>query len=329
MKSNWTVQWLGALFSVCGALMATAQPSGCYCTPPACLAVDVGNGGVAWSPDGTNWSFNETNPPLGGFSISGLAYGGANNFIAIVDGTNIAQSCDGETWTNFFENAMPYSSFEPTWQNLLFATTNNGPFVAISSDGEFAAYSSEGTNWSDSATYFMPSISAPWCGVAYGNGTFVAIAPGTTTSAYSQDDGATWHPSSGLPVAEDWAVVAYGNGVFVAAAWEGDIGAVSSDGVNWDSTSMPYGDWTSLVCGNGVFVAIDFRGNTAYSYDGVDWTSNGNLDLSDLGTTAGVFAGGLFTIFAQSGVAVSSSDGINWTAFSCGGSYQGWLMTTS
>ena len=75
-----------------------------------------------------------------------------------------------------------------------------------------AAVSTNGTTWT-AAT--LPS-SAAWESVTYGNGTFVAVAGGSTTAAYSTN-GTTWTAAS-LPSSAAWASVAYGNGTFVAVA---------------------------------------------------------------------------------------------------------------
>lgn len=76
----------------------------------------------------------------------------------------------------------------------------------------------------------------------------------------------TWSESS-LPISESWNSIAYGDGKFVTleggtGSGDGYNSAYSTDGINWTSGSgLPYPcDWSSIAYGNGKFVAVQKDG---------------------------------------------------------------------
>ena len=99
-------------------------------------------------------------------------------------------------------------------------------------------YSTDGITWTTATT--VPSNE--WQAVAYGNGTFVAVAAsGSNRAMRSTDDGVTW---TGVTLPEDgnkYYGVAYGNGTFVAVASDGSNRVIYStdDGVTWTAGTTP------------------------------------------------------------------------------------------
>lgn len=194
----------------------------------------------------------------------------------------------------------------------------------------------------------MP-ISASWSRIAYGNGTFVAIASNTDKCATSTD-GSTWTQRT-MASSQDWKDVAFGAGVFVAMAGSGgavNTAATSPDGITWTTRSMPSAkSWSCLTYMNGKFICLG-GDKCAKSSDGITWTQttiaydqgwnqlvNGNGILiatiesnkiytsSDEGvtwverslafSTRGItFGNGLFVITTQSNYCYTSSDGVTW-----------------
>ena len=79
-----------------------------------------------------------------------------------------------------------------------------------------------------------------------------------------------------MPASADWRSVTYGDGKFVAVAYNNNIAAYSTDGINWTRTTMPASaDWYSVTYGDGKFVAVAYNSNgadAAYSTDGINWT---------------------------------------------------------
>lgn len=155
-----------------------------------------------------------------------------------------------------------------------------------------------------------------WNAVAYGNGTYVAVAsattPGVDKAAYCLD-GTNWVAST-LPSSRNWFSVAYGNGVFVATALgPTNAGAISSNGITWTATTLPASDsWTQIAFGNGIFVVIGDTNNvTAVSSDGINWSSG---TLPAAGQWVGLaYGGGIFVAITSGAITAVSSDGISWT----------------
>lgn len=194
-------------------------------------------------------------------------------------------------------------------------------FVAVS-DGDYptlsgtsvAASSLDGITWTQRT---MPA-SAKWENVAYGNGTFVAIARESSIAATSTN-GITWTQRA-MPTSATWRCITFGNGVFVAMdSGTGKNVAVSSDGINWTSSTTTNAGWSDVIFAThlGIFVAIIIGSNTAAtSNDGLNWTyrtlpttsawtglAYGNNTIVAVSETGGSF-----------GNAATSTDGINWTA---------------
>jgi immunoglobulin I-set domain protein len=112
----------------------------------------------------------------------------------------------------------------------------------------------------------VPGPSAILTGVAYGNGTFVAV--GNNSFVARSADGVTWTTST---------AGAYGtlnrvrflNGQFMAVGSSDKI-IYSSDGASWTASPLPGAAFWDVAWGNGVYVLAGAR---AYvSSDGVNWT---------------------------------------------------------
>jgi hypothetical protein len=158
-------------------------------------------------------------------------------------------------------------------------------------------------------------------GLAYGNGTFVAV--GDLGTILSSSDGITWFPRS-VSGTDLWLKsVAYGNGSFVAV---GDFGAVltSTDGITWitrvEPTVDPPGSSLSFVVyGNGLFVAVGWN-LILTSPDGISWTdrspgTKGWFSGVAYGNGLFVAVGGYGANLAQGlflGTIHTSRDGVTW-----------------
>jgi len=272
---------------------------------------------------------------------------GNNTFVAISGGdaasTIAATSTDRVTWT---QRTLPSSVF---WSDVVYGDK----FVAVAGGGSWysgptltpytsstttAATSTDGITWTART---MPA-SAQWSSVAYGNGTYVAIAGGPVNSnvaAYSSD-GITWTQST-LPQSTSWTSIAYGNGLFVAASRD-TIAATSPDGITWTQRTLPAseGGWSSLVYGNlfiltssgqglGGLSTSGYGGTSRYatSTDGITWTTR-TLPFTSWWTKT-IYGNNqylMLSVFNQPtdnggtsvpnpfrGSALLSSDGINWS----------------
>lgn len=231
---------------------------------------------------------------------SGLAGNMANTWSAYSD--------DGITWIS--SQNMP---FQGHWVDI---THGNNLFVAVAGTSQ----SFNGTNYAALATspngITWTQRSTPvagWTSIAFGNGTFVGVANGTT-GMYSTD-GVTWTAST-LPANQNWVDVTFGNGLFVAISTSQTF-ASSTDGINWTSrTAASSGSWRRVHWTGTRFVVTGaYVSNTQVSTNGITWTNGTGLDgNSGWDYQNGDFVNGV--IFANSGsrarIEYSTDEGVTW-----------------
>lgn len=207
------------------------------------------------------------------------------------------------------------SSVHVISQGIGSLTFGNGKFIGLINSG-VEGYSgqgylsSDGVNWKSTS---LPATSTLWKSIAFGNGSFVAIADfwsNSGTGSVVSADGTNWSASN-LPKGNLWQSVVFGNGVFLAL--DGSThSAVSQDGVSWSVyNSVPTG-LSRAVYGNGVFLALDSSGYCALSTDGMVWANYGSS--GSRGPIA--FGNGTFVIASGAVNSLStqtSKDGITWT----------------
>ena len=158
-----------------------------------------------------------------------------------------------------------------------------------------------------------------WGGIAYGNGTYVAVGYGG--DVMTSTNGINWTTGTTGISNRSWSAITYGNGKFVATSWgevlDNRAGIMTSpDGITWTSISAPaQTSWSSIAYGNGVFVAVSYYDNLAMtSPDGITWdTHTAAADYEWQGIT---FGNGTFVAVSKTGSGnrvMTSSDGITWT----------------
>ena len=146
------------------------------------------------------------------------------------------------------------------------------------------------------------------------------------TGAETTNPGRMVWTSRDVPDGYNWDCVTFGNGIFVALSMQGNLAAVSSNGIDWTTYPINVGidvPWSSMAYGNGVFVAnthhttqeISYGGSlyTISSPDGINWTLN--TMPAQKQWSASTFAHGLFVVICNLGereVGVSP-DGVNWS----------------
>ena len=280
---------------------------------------------VMWSTDGLSWVAADQTETA---EWKGIAYGNGK-YVAVsagpsgqndtVGNTRVMWSTDAITWnaasavsTTIDVNYHPYTAQrEMKWADIAYGEPNGQPtFVAVAyiGLGNRFMYSHDGINWTGSGLapgQPNPSNSADnpdgeydsirWNGVAYGDGKFVAIASESSSvrCKYSTD-GIIWYDgANGLPY-RNFQSITYGepNGqsmwVVVAEKTSTEVGCAyySYDGINWvEATGVDSNGWVKVTYGepNGTprFMAV------------ADHVSSPESDFT----------------------AMSSPDGINWTAF--------------
>ena len=168
----------------------------------------AGSTASAYSTDGGDtWSAMSSFPAGNWTSVTF----GNGRFVAVSNGTTTAFSTTGTGWTN---GGGLVSA------NYVAVAYGSGPakFVAIAGGSigasQTAAYSADGVAWTATT---LPSA-AYWTSITYGNGRFVAVAQGSTSTAYSLN-GIDWTtPATVLPQVSAWSNIKYGQGTFLATA---------------------------------------------------------------------------------------------------------------
>ena len=149
-------------------------------------------------------------------------------------------------------------------------------------------------------------------GLAYGNGTYVAV--GQNGSVFSSPDAYDWTVrSSGTfyPLND----VAFGNNVFVATIAGSTNVLISANGINW--TMQPAGltdTYKSIVFRDGLFYAAGTRITT--SPNGISWTDRGSPSSGLNGMDKAL--GGKYVACGQSGTLLVSSNLTSWTTIYSG-----------
>lgn len=200
---------------------------------------------------------------------------------------------------------------------VALTTDGNGKFVAIANNSNTAAYSMNGENWQAST---LP-ISDSWSSVAYGNGTFVAVA--YDGKAIYSTDGINWQTST-LPTIGNMSNVVFGNGMFIVSGCNprvrmmcGSFEEHSPDGINWTSSGDANGAGY-YAYGNGKFVEIftaSFGGSSYnYSSDGINWQSIPSMPSGSWNKA--FYANGIFFVTDDGSTTAYSTDGINWQTMS-------------
>lgn len=186
------------------------------------------------------------------------------------------------------------------------SSDDNGTQLMIIASGQGYIYN-ESSQWSG----YESSEVASWSAVAYGNSTYVSVAPSLVMTS---SDGITW-TSRTAAAALSWESVVYGEGLFVATSSDGTGNRVmtSPDGITWTSrTSSADEDWYGLAYGGGLFVAIGYNSAAIMtSPDGITWTARTSPVSSTFISVA--FGGGLYVAVSQGGKVITSPDGITWT----------------
>ena len=158
-------------------------------------------------------------------------------------------------------------------------------------------------------------------GVAYGNGTFVAV--GDSGTILTSPDGVTWTiRTSGTD--SDLFAATYANGIFVVVGGStsspstGGTILTSPDGVTWTIRISGANGLSGVTYGNSTFVAVGWSGTILTSPDGVTWITRSSGTNSHLsGVTYG---NGTFVALGELSI-LTSPDGVTWTTRTLGTNY--------
>jgi hypothetical protein len=250
-----------------------------------------GFGEIETSPDGTTWTSRTFR--ASDTSLLDVTYA-KGTFVAVGDNT-IVTSSDGSTWIS-----RTLSDPRPSLRAVTFG---NDTFLAV---GTHLYTSPDGATWTLVGYGFED--------IAFGNGTFVAVAGDTIVTS---PDGSTWTIRSPFRNTASFNAVTFANDMFVAV---GSSIWTSPDGVTWTPRVSEAPNMLNEVAfGNGVFVAVGNGGTIVTSPEGVNWTPQdsgievidfygGVIDLHGV-----AFGDGLFVAAGGNGTILTSSIGATWT----------------
>jgi hypothetical protein len=164
---------------------------------------------------------------------------------------------------------------------------------------------SPGESWTTCAS---PPIYHDWQAIAYGNGTFVAVASDSNLAAVSSDGGVTWALKSMGSGGSQWYGITYVNNNFIAVG--SNYLAYSTDpSTSWTQSSMTM-NGKALAYGNNKYVIAATNAMiSSYAFSS-SWSSvskSGNWNNIAFGS--GAF---LVTSNTANANALSSSDGNVW-----------------
>jgi len=176
-----------------------------------------------------------------------------------------------------------------------------------------------------------PTPSRNWTAVTYALGLFVAVSSsGTGNRVMTSPDGVTWTTRTSASDI-NWISITYGNGLFVAVADTPDTNnsMTSPDGVTWTTQVGGSGsyDFTGISFANHLFVATaqNNSGGSAIltSTNGTTWTRRVTpLDTSGPRFAVSAYGNSVYVVLGDLSLfnnnALSSPDGITWTAHSTG-----------
>ena len=199
-------------------------------------------------------------------------------------------------------------------------SASNGDPGTSGTSGTGTQATGPGLSW---RSFARPVGTSTWRGIAYGNGTFIAV--GDFTKAYSPD-GATWtsYTYSGLNIYMGDNLV-FANGIFMSVT--GTYSQTTAGGTTWSVTSIPAAQALSgLTYGNGKWVAVDDRFLTEDRIAVFQSTSNGaswsqvTTNIPYYQTTGIAYGNGTYVIVGYGGFVATSPDANAWTQRSFGSS---------
>jgi hypothetical protein len=297
------------------------------------------------------WTRIGAEPPFGGASLNGVAYGDGL-FVAVGDGGLIVTSPDGVAWTRrdsgetanlrgvtcadgrfvavgdagtivISDDGSAWAPVSGPTTSLLDAVTWSGSaFIAVG-EAETILVSPDGEGWSAAAG--PEPYPAMWTlhGVACGAGTCVAGGSAYESShqplgiVLRSDDGATWHSVfAETDFQQTIFDLAWNGQRFVAVG--GNVVALrvasSVDGRSWDVTGFSnpgYQGFSAVTSGDGTTIAFGDPGRVATSTGGETWVQRDSA-VGDW-VRAAVFANDRWVAVGYHGQTAVSDDGDAWS----------------
>lgn len=260
------------------------------------------------SKDGVKWKKNTSFDKK--YRFSGIVWG-KDKFVALGGIYD-----DGKTWTskdgiNWTENKKEFDS-NGTMEEIAY---NGKIFVAVGGNnyGGRIVSSTDGINW----TVRSKDIPTDVKGIAWGNGTFVAMGYEESVCAVSKD-GIKWKKVK-LPTKESLWDICFVNGTFIAVGNWAFI--TSKDGVKWTAQSSNGYYWNEIYKVKDRYFLDGFKyvdENTKKESVKISRTSKDGKTWTDIKSNAAGFQirditsdGKKYYSYPTEGT-FTSTDGVNW-----------------
>jgi len=204
--------------------------------------------------------------------------------------------------------------------------TSGSTVLAVSSTGTVYR-TTNGTNWSFIASLpaFNPSpVNVIWAELAYGAGTWVAVAGGvnadSTQVAYSTNNGTSWTSINPLSSGR-WTRVRFANGTFLAIT--DSATATSTNGITWSAgdaiSNASGGPFYAAGSVNAWYTIRSSGANTLQvqsSVDGITWGPPSTLTVPGLSGSSlnAIWGNGVFVaVQSENSTVWTSTDAVTWT----------------
>ena len=302
---------------------------------PTAKALAIGWHNTWYTTNGTTWTAGSYASGLNYVNPSQpyqwqVSYYGGGKYMAATSGsfpnTKLMSSTDGVTWAS--------SGTSPINANFNCGAYGAGTHVFLSSQGGANMITStDAVNWTSRTL-----SGASWSHMKFANGIF--IATGSSTTIGKSTNGTTWSTAT---YSRTRGPSEYGNGMWLQLGpgagspnWGKAYYYTSTDnGSSWAERMGPYqqdrngyespGGFGGVMYGNSKWVMFSGPYQSAYSSDGINWTTFmlpvGNWNYGTYSSALGLFivigAAGTTTLSGtvyQNNRCVTSPDGVNWTA---------------
>ena len=172
---------------------------------------------AAYSADGITWT--EITLPISGSWLM-TTYGNGKFIVGAMYSAQYLYSTDGITWT---QGSLPASK---GWRWAIFGSNK---FI-IASESQYI-YSTDGINWSSVVSFPTSDLG----NLIYADGKFFSCCPKKTNTILYSQDGINW-TNKNINSELYFNYISYGNNKFFAYNYTKNIGAISTDGINWTSS---------------------------------------------------------------------------------------------
>ncbi len=251
---------------------------------------------IITSTNGTNWTSVNIDKVVSKVNWRSITYG-ANGFVAIGNRGERAvfiQSTDGNNWRVRYSN-----SDGEFWKSIAYGA---GKYVVLSREENYIATSTDGIRWNLAEHNNIDNYN--WTSITYGANGFVAVSKNSDGAILYSKDGNNWGIAY-QNLNRNLSSVAYGNGMYVAVSDRSNTIIRSSDGRKWSKSenkeqSIKSSKWGAITYFENHFFIIGT--STAFSTDGINWKSAGNLPNKNWNATVAYGNGKIVSLSKKKGV---------------------------